>query len=153
MNKEVKEESETESKMSGGDCVGCIFVGIYTFYLMVAKFLYFRFVLLCVFFCFVLYCFVSLIVLFRFVSRFVLFCSCFCFVPYIAKIAKLPEGSRGRHWICVCWRHVFSQNCWFSIGFIRFILPPPEVMTVLVFPTFLHFFAELCAASKANRQG
>ncbi len=111
MNKEVKEESETKSKMSGGECVRCIFIRIYTFYLMVAKFLDFRFVLRCVFFGFVLYCFVSLIVLFRFVSRFVLLCSCFCFVPCIAKIAKLPEGSRGRHWICVCWRHVFSQNC------------------------------------------
>ena len=90
MNKEVKEDSETKSKISGGECVRCIFVRIYTFYLMVAKFLDFRFVLRCVFFGFVLYCFVSLIVLFRFVSRFVLFLFLLLFCSLHCKDCKAP---------------------------------------------------------------
>ena len=37
MNLEIKEDSETKSEISWGECVRCICTGFYTFYLMVAE--------------------------------------------------------------------------------------------------------------------
>ena len=93
-------------------------------YLMVAKFLDFRFVLRCVFFGFVLYCYVSLIVLLRFVSRFVLFLFLLLFCSLHCKDCKAPGRIQGAALdLCMLAARFFAEMLIFHWFYKVYITP------------------------------
>ena len=105
--------------------------------------------------CFLLFC----IVLFCFVDCFVSLCFSICFVVFLflfcslhCKDCKAPGRIQGAALdLCMLAARFFAELLIFH-WFYKVYITPAGSNKSACFPTFLHFFAELCAASIPDRQ-